>query len=80
MFLFLFFPEAHLVSAIKALDSDENISIGSQGVYRNDVEKIKNFGAFTTNRPASAVKALGCDYTIIGHCEERKDLNENFYL
>ena len=33
-----------------------------------------NFGAFTTLRPASAARALGCEYVIIGHCEER-----NFY-
>ena len=33
-----------------------------------------NFGAFTTNRPASAAKALGCEAVIIGHCEERNDM------
>ena len=32
-----------------------------------------NFGAFTTNRPAAAMKAAGCETTIIGHCEERND-------
>ena len=32
-----------------------------------------NFGAFTSNRPAGIVKALGCESTIIGHCEERRD-------
>ena len=32
-----------------------------------------NFGAFTTNRPASIAKAMGCTSTIIGHCEERRD-------
>ena len=32
-----------------------------------------NFGAFTTNRPASIVKAMGCSSTLIGHCEERND-------
>lgn len=29
--------------------------------------------AFTTNRPAAAMKAAGCETTIIGHCEERND-------
>ena len=32
-----------------------------------------NFGAFTTNRPVSAMKAMGVMHTIIGHCEERND-------
>ena len=32
-----------------------------------------NFGALTTNRPASIVKAIGCTGTLIGHCEERND-------
>ncbi len=32
-----------------------------------------NFGAFTTNLPAGAVKNMGCSWTIIGHSEERKD-------
>ena len=32
-----------------------------------------NFGAFTTNRTANAVKAIGCTAAIIGHCEERRD-------
>ena len=32
-----------------------------------------NFGAFTSNRPASAMVAAGCETTIIGHCEERND-------
>ena len=32
-----------------------------------------NFGAFTTNRPAAAARALGCTDTLIGHCEERND-------
>ena len=37
-----------------------------------------NFGAFTTLRPAAAAKALGCDYVIIGHCEERNFYNDTF--
>ena len=32
-----------------------------------------NFGAFTTNRTANAVKLMGCESTLIGHCEERND-------
>ena len=30
-------------------------------------------GSITTNRPASAMVAAGCETTIIGHCEERND-------
>ena len=68
-----FLPEAHLIGAVKALKEDANLSIGAQGVYRMNTAKGGNFGAFTTNRPASAVKALGCEAVLIGHCEERND-------
>ncbi|KLU60565.1 bifunctional PGK/TIM [Peptococcaceae bacterium CEB3] len=55
------------------IEDTEAINIGCQGVYREDVENGGNFGAFTTNRPASAAKNLGCTWTIIGHSEEVKD-------
>lgn len=71
-----FFPEAHLISAITSLKDNSKIKIGCQGVYRKDTQSGGNFGAFTTNRPAAAVKALGCSYALIGHCEERFDLIE----
>lgn len=71
-----FYPEAQLLSAIESVGGSKALSIGSQSVYRKDIEKGKNFGAFTTNLPASAVEAIGCSSTIIGHCEERADLNE----
>lgn len=32
-----------------------------------------NFGAFTTNRTGNAVAEMGCESTLIGHCEERND-------
>lgn len=69
-----FYPELHLLEAVKALDSDSLIKIGSQGVYRDDVEIGKNFGALTTNLPAAILSELGCKYTLIGHCEERNDI------
>ena len=47
--------------------------LGCQGVYRDDTAPGGNFGAFTTNRPAAAAKALGCESVLIGHCEERAD-------
>lgn len=68
-----FLPEAHLLGAAAALDDDSPIRLGSQGVYRENTAVGGNFGAFTTNRPASAVRALGCKAVLIGHCEERND-------
>ena len=49
------------------------MKLGCQGVYRDDTALGGNFGAFTTNRPAAAAKALGCESVLIGHCEERAD-------
>lgn len=69
----LYFPEAHLIEANNAKAKNSPINLGSQSVYRDDLSVGGNFGAFTTNRPASVVKELGCSSTIIGHCEERND-------
>ena len=71
-------PESLIIPASERLASysageTRNIHLGCQGVFREDVIKGGNFGAFTTNRPAAAVKNLGCDCSIIGHSEERKD-------
>lgn len=71
----MYMPEAHIISAISAVDNNNAIKIGSQSVYRADTEKGVNFGAFTSNRPANSMKALGCTDTIIGHLEERIDKN-----
>lgn len=68
-----FFPEAHVLNASAALDDIRAIRIGCQGVYRADTSSSGNFGAFTSNLPAAAAAAMGCDYTLIGHCEERAD-------
>lgn len=68
-----FFPEAHLLSAAAALEQSSPVKIGCQSVYRENTAVGGNFGAFTTNRPASAAQALGCSWTLIGHCEERRD-------
>ncbi len=67
------FPEAHLMQAVEALQADSVVEVGCQSVYRADVQAGGNFGAFTTNRPAAAMKAMGVTTTIIGHCEERAD-------
>ncbi len=68
-----FLPEAHILNAVSARTSGSPLLLGSQGVYRENVAPGGNFGAFTTNRPAAAVKALGCEAVLIGHCEERND-------
>ncbi len=57
-----------------AKTDDSPVQIGCQGVFRNDVQPGGNFGAFTTGRPAAAMKAAGCEAVIIGHCEERNNL------
>ena len=68
-----YLPEAHLLNAVAALTEGSPVQIGSQGVYRVDTAVGGNFGALTTNRPASIVRAMGCTSAIIGHCEERND-------
>lgn len=70
-----YFPEAHVMSAAEAKNGNSPVKIGCQGVYRMDSAVGGNFGAFTTNRPAAAAKALGVESVIIGHCEERNDKN-----
>lgn len=68
-----YFPEAHILGAVSARCENSPVQVGAQGVYRMDTAVGGNFGAFTTNRPASIVKAMGCTSAIIGHCEERND-------
>ena len=68
-----YFPEAHLLNAVAARCEDSPVQVGCQGVYRMNTAVGGNFGAFTTNRPVSAMDAMGVTATIIGHCEERND-------
>lgn len=73
-----FLPEALILSAINKLknfpeEEKIGIDIGCEGVFREDVKKGGNFGAFTTNLPAIAARNLGCTWAIIGHSEERAD-------
>jgi triosephosphate isomerase (TIM) len=72
----VFFPEAHIIPAVKATITKDNISIGCQSVFREDVTINGNFGAFTTNRTATSMKSIGCSYVLVGHTEERKNLAE----
>lgn len=69
----MYLPEAHIPAAVAARQPGSRLKIGCQGVYREDVMPGGNFGAFTSNRPAAAAKALGCESVLIGHCEERAD-------
>jgi triosephosphate isomerase (TIM) len=69
----MYFPETHLLGAAAAKTKDSRVKIGCQSIYREDVSVGGNFGAFTTNRPASAMVEAGCETVIIGHCEERND-------
>lgn len=68
-----YFPEAHLLSAVAARCEGSPVQVGCQSVYRMNTAVGGNFGALTTNRPVSAMKAMDVNYTIIGHCEERND-------
>lgn len=68
-----YLPEAHLLGAIAARSEGSPVQVGCQSVYRMNTAVGGNFGAFTTNRPVSAMKAMGVNATIIGHCEERND-------
>ena len=69
----MYSPEAHVIPAAAARPEGSLVEVGCQSVYRQDVAVGGNFGAFTTNRPAAAMRALGVESTIIGHCEERAD-------
>ena len=68
-----FFPEAHILNAVAALCEASPVKVGCQSLYRADTAVGGNFGAFTSNRPASIAKAMGCGGVLIGHCEERND-------
>ena len=72
----MYFPEAHILGAVSARAEDCLVRVGCQGVFRDNTAPGGNFGAFTTNCPASSARALGCETAIIGHCEERKDKGE----
>ncbi len=73
-----FVPESMVLPALNAMAEEGPermgcLKIGCAGVFREDVEPGGNFGAFTTNRPAASLKAIGCDWVVVGHSEERKD-------
>ncbi|SHE52029.1 triose-phosphate isomerase [Alkalibacter saccharofermentans] len=74
-------PESLIITAnekLKSYASEDRASlkIGSQSVYKDDIKKGGNFGAFTTKLPAAAASNMGCKDTIIAHSEERKGILE----
>ena len=73
--LVFFLPEALLLPALDELARHDSgrIAIGCQGVYRDDIRPGGNFGAFTGNRPATAMAAAGVSWVLVGHSETRKD-------
>lgn len=71
-------PESLLVPGFEVLNAADDgdkagLTIGSQSVYRIDIEVGGNFGGFTSNLPAAVAQSLGCAWSIIGHSEERRD-------
>jgi len=67
---------SHLVApSMASVPSEPRLEIGCQSVHDEDTAPGGNFGAFTTFRPASAMRQLGCTWTIIGHSEERAYLS-----
>lgn len=74
-------PEALLFPALEQRASfpegeRSQFFLGCQGVHWKDVTPGGNFGAFTTSLPAASARALGMDWAIIGHSEERRDKRE----
>lgn len=70
-------PEGLISTAVQRLqtfseDQTHMLAVGCQGVHWENIQPGKNFGAFTTSLPAAAAAALGSQWAIIGHSEERK--------
>jgi triosephosphate isomerase (TIM) len=74
----LFLPESLLLSSVRGLDAfppakRRHLAVGSQTVFRENIRKDGNFGAFTANLPATAVRNMRVSTTLLGHSEERAD-------
>ncbi len=78
VFVCYLLPEATLYTGLSTLNGypeskRTRLNLGCQSVYRADIKAGGNFGAFTSNRPALAMKEIGCNWTMIAHSEERRD-------
>lgn len=72
----MYFPELYLYPALMEAGQDFSALLGAQSVYKSDVSKGGNFGAFTSNRTAKSISSIGAKTVMIGHCEERNDKQE----
>ncbi|MGI6578977.1 MAG: triose-phosphate isomerase [Saccharofermentanales bacterium] len=72
----MYFPELYLYPALMEAGQDFSALLGAQSVYKSDVSKGGNFGAFTSNRTAKSISSIGAKTAMIGHCEERNDKQE----
>lgn len=71
---YFYLPEAYLLEANKLIKDSSNIVLGCQSNHYDDIGDNGNFGAFTSEKPAAAMKGLGACSSLIGHFEERKSL------
>lgn len=83
--LTMFLPESMLATGLEALaleapEDTVHLSLGCEGVFRDDIQPGENFGRFTANCPAAALRALGCEWVLVGHSEERRDLTSPLAL
>lgn len=69
----IYVPEAHVIAAAEARCEGSLMKVGCQSVFQDDTSAGGNFGAFTSNRTGNAMRAAGCETTLVGHCEERND-------
>ena len=61
-----FFPEAHIIGALSARSEGSPVKIGCQSIYRKTTAIGGNFGAFTGDRPASAMISEALPRTMVG--------------
>ena len=63
-------PPFTSLNEVYSLIKDTNVKLGAQNMY------FKDNGAFTGEISAGMLKAVGCDYVIIGHSERRTYFGE----
>lgn len=71
--VYFLLPESLLAVARAARsEAGGTFGLGCQGIHDADVGDNGNFGAYTARTPAAAAAALGAEWAIIGHSEERR--------